>query len=178
MRKLTVPVLLAVLILGCGGDGNGDGDVVTGEDGELVYKTEESLVDAFIEAANSKDEEVFFSLFFEDSSANAVWERITESALTFSPGYHIEEGPFGKHVIFDSARWEGYGVYEQQLYISDDPALGVGWTINGQDYAFVTEEDTGDEIEEETVEDAGDVVEEEAEEDAGDEVEEETEETE
>ncbi len=169
MRKLTVPVLLAVLILafaGCGGDGNGDGDVVTGEDGDLVYKTEESLVDAFIKAANSKDEEVFFSLFFEDSSANAVWERITESALTFSPGYHIEEGPFGKHVIFDSARWEGFGVYEQQLYISDDPSLGVGWTINGQDYAFVTEED------------AEDVVEEEAEEDAGDEVEEEIEETE
>lgn len=167
MRKLTVPVLLAVLILafaGCGGDGNGDGDVVTGEDGDLVYKTEESLVDAFIKAANSKDEEVFFSLFYEDSSANAVWERITENALTFSPGYNIEDSAFGKHVIFDSARWEGFDTYEQQLYISDDEAYGGGWVINGQDYAFVTEEDAGDGVEEETVEDTGDEVEEETEE--------------
>jgi len=150
-----VPALLLVLILafaGCGGDGNGDGDVVTGEDGDLVYKTEESLVDAFIEAANSKDEEVFFSLFYEDSSANAVWERITESELTFSPGYHIEDGPFGRHVIFDSARWEGFDTYEQQLYVSDDPALGGGWVINGQDYAFVVVEDTEEVIEPEDVE--------------------------
>lgn len=150
MRKLTVPALLLVLILafaGCEGDENGDGEVVTGEDGDLVYKTEESLVDAFIKAANSKDEEVFFSLFYEDSSANAVWERITESALTFSPGYHIEDSTFGKHVIFDSARWEGFDTYEQQLYISDDDAYGGGWVINGQDYAFVVVEDSGEAVE-------------------------------
>ncbi len=158
MRKLTVPALLLVLILaftGCEDDGNGDADNGDSEpvgDEDLVYKTEESLVDTFIKAANNQDKETFFNLFYDEATADAVWERITESELTFSPGYHIEDGPFGRHVIFDSARWEGFDTYEQQLYVSDDPALGGGWIINGQDYEFVVIEDTEEVVETEDVE--------------------------
>ncbi|OGD71545.1 MAG: hypothetical protein A2Y64_02240 [Candidatus Coatesbacteria bacterium RBG_13_66_14] len=155
MQRFTIILLLAGLALaffGCGGEGeeaNGDG---TEADGPKVYPTAETLVDAFIKAANSQNKEAFYALFYSDDAANAVWERVTESGLTFSPGYHIEDSSFGKHVIFDSARWEGYGTYEQQLYISDDPAMSKGWIINGQDYAFVEEET---EPAEDTVEETG-----------------------
>ncbi len=161
MQRFTIFLLLAGLALaffGCGGEGeegNGDG---TEAGGPKVYPTAEALVDAFIKAANSQNKEVFDSLFYSEDAANAVWERITESGLTFSPGYHIEDSSFGKHVIFDSAHWEGYGAYEQQLYISDDPSLGKGWIINGQDYAFVdSQEETGTDTGEDTADGTGDV---------------------
>jgi len=160
VQRFTIFLVLAGLALafsGCGGEGeegNGDG---TEADGPKVYPTAETLVDAFIKAANSQNKEVFDSLFYEKSSADAIWERITESGLTFSQGYHIEDSSFGKHVIFDSAHWEGYGAYEQQLYISDDPAMSKGWIINGQDYAFVTEEETGTEPAEDTADGTGEV---------------------
>ncbi|MCX7021083.1 MAG: hypothetical protein NTW26_02190 [bacterium] len=144
MQRFTIFLILAgltLVFLGCGGkgeEGNGDG---TETNGPKVYPTAESLVDAFIKAANSQDKVVFDSLFYSKDSADAIWGRITKNSLTFSPGYHIEEGSFGKHVIFDSARWKDYGVYEQQLYVTNE--LGPGWLISGQDYAFVDEEETG-----------------------------------
>jgi hypothetical protein len=146
LRKTTVLILLTALLFVLAGCGNGEAEngEETTADGQKLYPTAESLVDAFIKAANSQDKEVFYSLFYSEDAANAVWERVTESGLTFSPGYHIEDSSFGKHVIFDSARWEGYGAYEQQLYVSDE--LGPGWLINGQDYAFVdSEEEPGTE---------------------------------
>jgi len=143
VQRFTIFLVLAGLILafsGCGGEA---------ANGEKVYKTAENLVDAFVKAANSQNKEVFYNLFYSKDAADAIWERITESALTFSPGYHIEDSSFGQHVIFDSARWVGFDTYEQQLYVTDE--LGPGWLISGQDYAFVTvPEDTGT-----TPEDAG-----------------------
>jgi hypothetical protein len=158
MKKLTVLALLAALLLalaGCEGDGEADtenGETETAENGEAAFASAENLVDAFVVAANAQDKETFYGLFYDEGTADAVWERVTEYDLRFSPGYHIEESGFGPHVIFDSARWEGFGVYEQQLYVSDDPALGPGWIINGQDYAFVTEEEETETEEVETEE--------------------------
>ena len=145
MQRFTIFLVLAGLIFafsGCAGEAEKEnGGDEAAANGEKVYKTAESLVDAFVKAANSQNKEVFFSLFYDNGSAEAIWERITESALTFSPGYHIEDGSFGKHVIFDSARWVGFDTYEQQLYVTDE--LGPGWLISGQDYAFVTVDEAG-----------------------------------
>lgn len=182
MRKLLLLTLLALLLVfaGCGEEGeNGEGEEVDLENvGEEGFPTQEKLVDTFIEAANSRDKETLYTCFNTPTNADPVWERIEKYDMTFSEGYTIEEGSMYDTVIFDSARWEDFGVYEQELYVGQWNGAGEeieGYLFNGQGWHYpedaeevedeeVTEDDGTDEAaaETETEEEAA-----ETEEDAG-----------
>lgn len=143
MRKLLLLTLLALLLVfaGCGEEGeNGEGEEVDVENvGEEGFPTQEKLVDTFIEAANSRDKDTVYACFNTPSNADSVWERIEKYDMTFSEGYTIEPDSMYDTVIFDSARWEDFEVYEQELYVAQWNGAGEeieGYLFNGQGWHY------------------------------------------
>ena len=162
MKKLLTLLLLVSLVwvIGCdeeGAEGDADGGETAAIDPENGAPTQEALVDIFVEAANARDKDTVYSCFNTADNADPVWERIEKYDITFSEGYTIEKGDFYDTVIFDSARWEDFQVYEQELYVSNWNAEGKeieGWLFNGQGWHYPEDEAEEPDTEEATEEEA------------------------